>query len=74
MGLKFKKAFVKNFDILQMPEIKAFKGLIYNPALPIEKLVAPPYDVISEKEQDELYKLHEYNVVRLILWKCKAIF
>ncbi|CUT01130.1 DUF1015 family protein [Candidatus Chrysopegis kryptomonas] len=57
-----------------MPEIKAFKGLIYNPALPIEKLVAPPYDVISEKEQDELYKLHEYNVVRLILWKCKAIF
>lgn len=67
MGLKFKKAFVKNFDILQMPEIKAFKGLIYNPALPIEKLVAPPYDVISEKEQDELYKLHEYNVVRLIL-------
>ncbi len=50
-----------------MPEIRAFKGLIYNPVLPIEKLLAPPYDVISEKDQDELYKLHEYNVIRLIL-------
>lgn len=50
-----------------MPEIKPFKGLIYNPNLPIHKLVAPPYDVISEKERDELYELHPYNVVRLIL-------
>lgn len=50
-----------------MVQIKPFKGLIYNPELPIEKLVAPPYDVISETERDELYELHPYNVIRLIL-------
>ncbi len=50
-----------------MAQIKPFKGLIYNPELPIEKLVAPPYDVISESERDELYELHPYNVIRLIL-------
>lgn len=50
-----------------MPEIKPFKGIIYNKNLPIEKVVAPPYDVISEKERDELYDLHEFNVIRLIL-------
>lgn len=50
-----------------MPEIKPFKGLIYNPNLPIHKLVAPPYDVISDKERDELYELHPCNVIRLIL-------
>ncbi len=50
-----------------MAQIKPFKGLIYNPELPIEKLVAPPYDVISESERDELYELHPYNIIRLIL-------
>lgn len=50
-----------------MPEIKPFKGLIYNLSLPIHKLVAPPYDVISDKERDELYELSPYNVIRLIL-------
>ncbi len=50
-----------------MAQIKPFKGLIYNPKLPIEKLVAPPYDVISESERDELYELYPYNVIRLIL-------
>lgn len=50
-----------------MVQIKPFKGLIYNPKLPIEKLAAPPYDVISESERDELYELHPYNVIRLIL-------
>ncbi len=52
-----------------MPEIKPFRGLVYNPELPIEKLLAPPYDVISESERDELYKLYPYNVIRLILNK-----
>ncbi|CUS89077.1 DUF1015 domain-containing protein [Candidatus Kryptobacter tengchongensis] len=52
-----------------MPEIKPFKGLIYNLTLPIHKLVAPPYDVISDEERDSLYMLHPYNVIRLILNK-----
>jgi len=36
-----------------MPKIKPFRGISYNKSLPIEKVVAPPYDVISEKERDE---------------------
>ena len=30
-------------------------------------VVAPPYDVIDSEYQDELYKLSDYNVIRLIL-------
>jgi uncharacterized protein (DUF1015 family) len=55
-----------------MPEVKPFKGIIYNPnKVSIEKVVAPPYDVISDMERDELYELSEYNVIRLILNKDK---
>jgi uncharacterized protein (DUF1015 family) len=32
-------------------------------------LVAPPYDVISESQRDELYKANEHNIIRLILGK-----
>ena len=39
-----------------MPEIKPFRGLIYNPKLvKIEDVVAPPYDVISPAMQNALY-------------------
>jgi len=34
---------------------------------PLNTLVAPPYDVISPEEQERLYDLSPYNVVRLIL-------
>jgi uncharacterized protein (DUF1015 family) len=33
----------------------------------LARVVAPPYDVISERERDELYERSEHNVVRLIL-------
>ena len=52
-------------------EIKPFAGFRYN----LEKIgslddvVAPPYDVIDESFQDELYRRHPNNVVRLILDK-----
>ncbi|MDH5542018.1 MAG: DUF1015 domain-containing protein [Nitrospinota bacterium] len=51
--------------------IKPFRGLRYNfdMAGKPETLLAPPYDVISPAQQDELYKLNEYNIVRLILGK-----
>lgn len=54
-----------------MSSIKAFKALIYNKKkIPdISKVVAPPYDVIPPKMQEELYRRHPYNVVRLILGK-----
>src|SRR5438477_362319 len=51
-----------------MPEIRPFRGILYNPsAVPMEAVVAPPYDVISPEEQTELYERHPANIVRLIL-------
>lgn len=52
-----------------MPEIQAFRGLRYDLGHvgSLSDVVAPPYDVISPALQDELYKKHPANVVRLIL-------
>ena len=57
-----------------MAEIKGFRGWRYNPEK-VKKLagvVAPPYDVISKKEQDVFYRKHPANVIRLILGKDKT--
>src|SRR5689334_13335714 len=51
-----------------MPEIRAFRGILYDPErVPISDVVAPPYDVISPEEQRRLYERHPANVIRLIL-------
>jgi uncharacterized protein (DUF1015 family) len=52
-----------------MPEIQAFRGIRYDLGHvgSLSHVVAPPYDVISGELQDELYKRHPCNVVRLIL-------
>jgi len=52
-----------------MPEIQAFRAVRYNLGHvgSLSDVVAPPYDVISPEMQDELYKKHPCNVVRLIL-------
>ncbi|MFI5252259.1 MAG: DUF1015 domain-containing protein [Bacteroidota bacterium] len=51
-----------------MPEIKPFRGILYNAIkVHLENVVAPPYDVISPDMQEELYKKNPYNIVRLIL-------
>jgi len=54
-----------------MVEIVPFKGYLYNQEKtgPAEQVIAPPYDVISPGEQDQLYEKNPYNVVRLILGK-----
>ena len=54
-----------------MVDIAPFRGLLFNQKKtgPIDQVIAPPYDVISSKEQDTLYKKNPYNVVRLILEK-----
>ena len=54
-----------------MANISAFRGLRYNTkkVKNINKVFAPPYDVISEKEQQKLYKQHPNNVIKLILGK-----
>lgn len=56
-----------------MAILAPFKGLTYNFKLfkDISKLVAPPYDVIPEKEQDYYYKTDPHNIIRLILGKKK---
>lgn len=56
-----------------MPVVKAFRGLRYNekkfryPA----NLFAPPYDIISAREQEKLYRSHPHNVVRLELGRIR---
>jgi uncharacterized protein (DUF1015 family) len=52
-----------------MPEIQAFRGLRYNLGHvgSLSDVVAPPYDTIGAELQEELYKKHPCNVVRLIL-------
>ena len=52
-----------------MPTISAFRGIRYDLGHvgSLSDVVAPPYDVIDPALQDELYKKHPANVVRLIL-------
>jgi len=52
-----------------MPEIQAFRGLRYDLGHvgSLSDVIAPPYDVISPQLQDQLYKRHPANVIRLIL-------
>lgn len=52
-----------------MPDIQAFRGLRYDLGHvgSLSDVIAPPYDVIDKQLQDELYKRHPANVVRLIL-------
>ena len=52
-----------------MPEIQAFRGIRYNLGRvgSLSDVVAPPYDVIDPDLQEQLYRKHPCNVVRLIL-------
>ena len=52
-----------------MATIRPFHGLRYNPSKvgEVSRVIAPPYDVISAEQQEELQKRSPYNVVRLIL-------
>jgi len=54
-----------------MAAIRPFQALRYNThdPLSIALVTAPPYDCITPQEQDELYRTHPHNVVRLILGK-----
>jgi len=57
-----------------MAVVAPFRGVTYNSEkIPnIERVVAPPYDVISDRDQEEFYEIDPYNVVRLILGKKKT--
>lgn len=50
-----------------MAIIRPFKGIFYNQKkVDISKVSAPPYDNISEKETNKLYRQSRYNIIRLI--------
>ena len=52
-----------------MPSIQAFHGIRYDLGHvgALSDVIAPPYDVIDEAMQTELYEKHPANAVRLIL-------
>ncbi|MBI3755694.1 MAG: DUF1015 domain-containing protein, partial [Deltaproteobacteria bacterium] len=57
-----------------MAKIAPFRGILYNSEKvgDFNKVMAPPYDVISPAYQDELYKRHPHNIIRLILGKTSS--
>ena len=52
-----------------MPTVRPFRALRYDPAVagPLDELVAPPYDVISDAQRLEYLARSPYNVVHLTL-------
>src|SRR5207249_5071959 len=52
-----------------MAQIEAFRGLVYGPGLrgSLDRLVAPPYDVLSEEQRVRLAERHENNVIHVDL-------
>ena len=54
-----------------MAEILPFKGIRYaqGKGEALERVVSPPYDVISSEEREGLYRKSDYNIIRLILGK-----
>jgi uncharacterized protein (DUF1015 family) len=56
-----------------VPSIRPFKAVVYNNKKinDMSKVVAPPYDIIAPDMQDELYRIHGNNIVRLILGRVK---
>jgi len=52
-----------------MAHIAPFKVVHYNGtcAHELDRLITPPYDVISIRQQDAFYKAHERNIIRLVL-------
>ncbi len=54
-----------------MAEIRPFRGVLYDTdkAGDISSVVAPPYDIISPEQQEELHRRNPLNVIRLILGK-----
>jgi uncharacterized protein (DUF1015 family) len=51
-------------------DILPINAILYNQdKVKLKDVIAPPYDVLDLKYQDDLYKRSEYNIVRLILSK-----
>ena len=54
-----------------MANVLPFQGIRYNPkhVRNLSKVVSPPYDVITDTQQEHYYRVSPYNVIRLELGK-----
>ncbi|MFS8573325.1 MAG: DUF1015 domain-containing protein, partial [Clostridia bacterium] len=54
-----------------MPEFLPFRGIRYDLSKVGEasRVVAPPYDILSDEEVRELYRRSPYNIIRIDLGK-----
>src|SRR5215813_10627217 len=51
-----------------MADIALIRGILFEPTkVSIDKVIAPPYDVISEEDRKKLEALEPHNIVRLDL-------
>ena len=57
-----------------MAKVKGFKGLRYNDKKisDISKVIAPPYDVINQEQQELLYSMDENNIIKIDLNKTEG--
>lgn len=48
-----------------VPRFEPFIALRFNPSLPLDDVAAPPYDVLSDADVDELLARHSRNIVAI---------
>jgi len=48
-----------------VPRFEPFTALRFNPSLPLDDVAAPPYDVLSDADVDELLARHSRNIVAI---------
>ena len=48
-----------------VPRFEPFIALRFNPSLPLDDVVAPPYDVLSDADIDALLARHSHNIVAI---------
>ena len=48
-----------------MPRFDAFRALRYSPRVDLDAVVAPPYDVVSDSDVEELAARDEHNIVHV---------
>ena len=48
-----------------VPRFEPFAALRYAPSLPLDKVVAPPYDVLSDSDVVALLQSHPRNIVAI---------
>ncbi|PMQ01603.1 MAG: hypothetical protein CBR30_05325 [Dictyoglomus sp. NZ13-RE01] len=50
-----------------MVDLRPFSGMHYNKNIPLDKVICPPYDVISAEEKVRFLNTHPYNFIHLTL-------